>query len=148
MKRQLFALLILGFILAGVLSGEREVNAQTNGNPVSTFLQNQPSGMNGKEWKVTTITLSPGAVDARSVRPGTGLVYVLEGGGILQLDGTASLALHPGVAATLNPEKAHVLKNTSETQTLRILIVVHADTATQGEKVAKKPSARQGGLGF
>lgn len=144
MKRMMLTVFVLGLFVLGVFPEARGLNAQTNGTHVSTFLQNQVAGMSGKEWKVVTIALSPGAVDSRSVHPGVGLVYVLEGGGILQLDGNVSLALHPGVAAVLNPEKPHVLKNTSETETLRILVVVHDE---KENRVAKKQSSHQG-LGF
>jgi len=140
-------LMTLSILTLALLSGARVVNAQTNGTAVSTFLESQSGGLSGKEWKVVTITLSPGAIDSRSLRPGTGLVYVLEGGGVLQLDGKASLALQPGVAAVLNPEKPHILRNTSETEMLRVLVVVHDDRVNPGEKIAKKHSPRQG-LGF
>jgi quercetin dioxygenase-like cupin family protein len=118
--------------LASVPSGNQP--AEAAGIPVSTFLQADAAEGKDQNWKVVTVELGPGAVDSRSVRPGTGLVYVLTGGGLLELDGKASIGLHPGVAVALNPEKPHVLKNTTETQTLRVLIVSFQDKARQLNK--------------
>jgi quercetin dioxygenase-like cupin family protein len=119
MKRMIVA----AAILTAALIWLPDVQAQVNGTPVSTFLQTESPGVSGKKWKVVTVELGPGAVDSRSIRPGTGLVYVLDGGGLLELDGKATIGLRPGTAAALNPEKPHVLKNTSETGTLRVLVV-------------------------
>jgi quercetin dioxygenase-like cupin family protein len=96
---------------------------QAAGVPVSTFLQSEAAGGQAPQWKVVTVELGPGAVDSRSVRPGRGVVYVLTGGGLLELDGKATIGLHPGVAVALNPDKRHVLKNTTDTETLRVLVV-------------------------
>ncbi len=148
-------LLILLALVAGTVTGTaaqaQDQKTKTNGAYVSTFLQANGAGMTSPEWKVTTVELGPGAVDSRSVRPGTGLVYVLEGAGILQMDGTATMALRPGVAAELNLEKSHVLKNTSETETLRVIVVLHREKDHQGivpenagTKVGKKHSPHEG----
>ena len=140
-------LLVLAGLFALGLVPSRTLSAQTNGAHVSRFLQTGDVKMDDAEWKVVTVELGPGAVDPRSIHAGGGLVYVLKGTGVLQLDGKSSLALHPGVAAALNSEKHHVLRNTSETETLRILVVVHADPVRSVEKTSKKQSPRQG-LGF
>ena len=132
MKR---AILTLFVIAAGALAG-----ALIEG----WHLQADAAGTKDEKWNVVTLELGPGAVDSRSVRPGTGLLYVLDGGGLLELDGKASIALHPGVAAALNPEKAHVLKNTSKTETLRVLILVPTENATRGVKTPSKHSRSEG----
>lgn len=121
------------FIIAAVLLGfnvgtGHNQPAQAAGVPVSTFLQTEAAGGHNPDWKVTTVELGPGAVDSRSVRPGSGVVYVLTGDGLLELDGKASIGLHPGVAVALNPDKRLVLKNTTDTETLRVLIVVYQET--------------------
>ena len=78
----------------------------------------------GKEWKVVTIELSPGTVDSRHFHPGAELVYVLEGAGLLEVDGKPSVALNPGVVTTLQPKQDHVLKNASQTRPLKVLVVL------------------------
>jgi len=141
-KAALFSILAGILALASVPSGN--LPAQAAGLPVNTFLQADAAATEDNKWKVVTIELGPGAVDSRSLRLGTGLLYVLDGGGLLELDGKASITLHPGVAAALNPEKPQVLKNTSETETLRVLIVVHAEHATRGVKTPNKHSRDEG----
>lgn len=152
MKRTMMILLamILGTLVGTVAEGQ-DLRTKPNAAHVSTFLEANGTGTPSKEWKVATVELGPGVVDSRAVRPGVGLVYVLEGGGILEMDGKASLALRPGVAATLNPDKPHVLKNTSETETLRVLVVLHRDKSQQGAtletagtKTQRKHSAQEG----
>jgi len=148
MKRLLSILLAIaaGAFTEAVAQGQ-DLKTKTNAAYVSTFLQTDSAGMTSKEWKVATVELGPGSIDSRSVRPGTGLVYVLEGGGILELDGKATLALRPGIAAALNPEKPHVLKNTSETETLRVLVVLQRDKDQHGptvETAGAKTQHKQG----
>ena len=88
----------------------------------------------GKEWKVVTIELSPGTVDAWHFHPGAELVYVLEGAGLLEVDGKPSVTLNPRVATTLQPKQDHVLKNASQTRPLKVLVVLrppHGDVRRQ-----------------
>ena len=124
MKRMILILFVIATgSLAGALIEGRDLNAQTTGTPINALVQADAAGTKDQKWKAITIELGPGAVDSRSVRPGTGLVYVLEGAGFLQAEGKPPVALNPGVVAALNPKQLHVLKNTSQTQTLKVLVV-------------------------
>jgi quercetin dioxygenase-like cupin family protein len=144
MKRTILtSIAIAAGALAGDLIDTEALHAQANGIPVSTFLQSDTIVTKDQKWKVITIELGPGGVDTSSVGAGTGLVYVLNGGGLLQLDGTGTIALRPGVAAAVNPQKPHVLKNTSETDMLRVLVVVHAAPGARDGKAAKKDEAHK-----
>lgn len=142
MKR---AMMVLMAVFAGMLSGTvahaQDQRAKANGSYVSTFLEANGQKTPDKEWKVATVELAPGAVDSRSILPGTGVVYVIEGGGILEMDGKASMALRPGVSVVLNHEKPHVLKNTSETATLRVVMVLQRDRNQQG-RLIENPGAK------
>lgn len=102
----------------------QDLNAQTVGHRAITLLKTDVAGVEGKEWKVITVELAPGVVDARHVHPGVELVYVLEGAGFLEMEGKPPVALNPGVAAALTPKHIHVLKNTSRTQTLKVLVIL------------------------
>ncbi|HSB45389.1 MAG TPA: cupin domain-containing protein [Nitrospira sp.] len=121
--------LALCLIFAGTpalsIAAGHDVNAQTSGPQVTTIIsKTDVAGIKDKEWKVRTIELAPGAVDARLFYSGVELVYVLEGAGRLEVDGKPFVALHPGAVAALNPKEIHVLKNTNQTQTLKVVVVL------------------------
>lgn len=78
----------------------------------------------GREWKVVTVELAPGKADERHFHPGAELVYVLEGAGYLEADGRPAVALNPGAVTTLQPKQGHVLKNASQTRSLKVLVVL------------------------
>ncbi|MBI4400241.1 MAG: cupin domain-containing protein [Nitrospirae bacterium] len=121
-------ILTLFVIAAGTLSlafaAGQDLNAQTSESQVTTLLKTDVAGVEGKEWNVITVELTPGTVDARRFHPSVELVYVLEGAGFLEVDGKPPVALNPGSVASLDPKQIHVLKNTSQTQTLKVLVVL------------------------
>ena len=100
-----------------------DLNAQTNGALVTPLLRTEVAGVEGKALNVLTVELTPGAMDAWPSHPGLELVYVLEGAGRLEVDGKPSVSLNPGVVAALNPKQIHVLKNTGQTQSLKVLVI-------------------------
>ncbi len=120
-------ILTLFLIFAGTLglaiAAGQDLNAQTNGAHVTHLLRVDVAGAEGKEWNVITVELIPGAVDARHFHPGVQVVYVLEGAGVLEVDGKRPVALNLGTVAALGPKEAHVLKNTSQTQALKVLVI-------------------------
>ena len=77
-----------------------------------------------REWKVVTVELAPGTADTRHFHPGAELVYVLEGAGYLEADGKQPVTLNPGAVTTLQPKQGHVLKNASQTRSLKVLVVL------------------------
>jgi len=119
-------ILSLFLIVVGVLAlaAGQAANAQTSGVQVNTRAKAEVAGVEGKKWNVSTVELAPGAVDARHVHPGAELVYVLEGAGVLDVDGNSSVALKPGTVVALTPHHRHALKNTSQTQRLKVLVVL------------------------
>jgi quercetin dioxygenase-like cupin family protein len=119
-------ILTLFMIAVGVfaLAAGQDVNAQTRGVPVITQVTAEVAGVEGKKWNVSTVELAPGAVDARHFHPGAELVYVLEGAGFLEVDGHSPVALKPGTTVALTPHHMHVLKNTSQTKRLKVLVVL------------------------
>lgn len=128
-------ILTLTVIFAGTLglgiAAGQDLNAQTVEPQVTMRLKADVAGVKGKEWKVITVELPPGAVDTRHSYPGVKLVYVLEGAGLVEVDGKPPVALNPGVVASFNPEQIHVLKNTSQTQTLKVLVVLFLEKGHQ-----------------
>lgn len=140
------AILTLFVIFAGTLglaiAAGQDLTAQTNGTQVITLLKTDVAGAEGKEWNVITVELAPGAVDTRHFHPGVELVYVLEGAGFLEVDGKPPVALNLGAVAALHPKYSHVLKNTSRTQTLKVLVVLLLDKGQQRPMLANGVAPR------
>src|SRR5215467_16116327 len=107
-------------------------NAQSSGPQGTTILKTDVAEVEGKEWKVRTVELSPGAVDARHFYSGIELLYVLEGSGRLEVEGKPFVALHPGAVAAVGPKKRHLLVNASQTQPLKVLVMLIPEKGQAG----------------
>ena len=92
---------------------------------------NAPAGAAGQDWKSITVELQPGAADSWQSRPDGELLYVLEGAGRFEMNGMPPMALNPGTVARLSGTPHHVLKNTSRTRTLKVLIVFLRDAGQE-----------------
>jgi len=137
--------LFAGMLVLAIAAGE-DLTAQAVEPQVTTLLKTDVVGADGKEWNVITVELTPGAMDMRHFHPGVELVYVLEGAGYLEVDGKPPVALNSGTVAALHPKHSHVLKNTSRTQTLKVLVVLLLDKGQQRPMLAKRGAPRhQGG---
>ena len=116
-------LIVAGTPALGIAAGH-DSNARTSGPQITTILKTDVAGVEDKEWKIRTVELAPGAADARHFYSGVELVYVLEGAGRLEVDGKPFVALRPGAVAALDPKQIHALKNTSQTQTLKVVVLL------------------------
>ena len=130
-----------GMFALAIVAGQ-DLNAQTSVPHVTPLLNTGVPGVKGKEWDVITVELAPGAVDARHSYPGVELVYVLEGAGFLEVHGKPPVALNPGVVAALNPKQIHILKNTSQTQTLKVVVVLLLEKGHQRPMLANGEASR------
>lgn len=121
-------ILTLFMVFAGIpaltIAASQDHHAQTVRDRAIAPLKTDVAGVEGKEWNVITVEVTPGAVDTRHFHPGVELVYVLEGTGRLEVDGKLPIALIPGTVAALGPKQRHVLKNASQTQPLKVLFVL------------------------
>ena len=124
-------LIVAGTPALGIAAGH-DSNARTSGPQITTILKTDVAGVEDKEWKIRTVELAPGSADARHFYSGVELVYVLEGAGRLEVDGKPFVALHPGAVAALNPKEIHVLKNTSQTQKLKVVVVLLREKGQPG----------------
>jgi len=135
-------LLMFAGMLALALIAGQDLNAQTVGPQVTTPLRTEVAGVEDMEWNVLTVDVAPGAVDTRQFRPGVELVYVLEGAGVLGVDGQPPVALNPGIVATLHPKQPQVFKNTSPTQTLKVLVILLLARGHQPPMLANEGTSR------
>lgn len=147
MRPRILTLLIFAGTLALAIAAGQDLSAQTSRPQVTTLLKTEVAGVEGKEWNVITVELAPGAVNARYSYPGIELVYVLEGAGFLEVHGKPPVALNPGVVAALNPKQIHILKNTSQTQTLKVVVVLLLEKGQQRPILAKRGAPRHQGGG-
>jgi quercetin dioxygenase-like cupin family protein len=98
-------------------------SAMATGQPPTNPVVANVEAVTAPEWNVITVELTPGARDARHFHPGVEFVYVIEGSGRLELEGELPVPLEPGTISAFLPRQLHVLKNTSQTETLKVLIV-------------------------
>lgn len=116
--------LVSAGMLALAITAGQDLNALASGPQIPTSLKTDVSGPSGQEWNVLTVELAPGVVDARHASPGSELVYVMEGEGVLEVNGRTPVTLNPGVVATFQAKQPHVFKNTSQSRTLKVLVVL------------------------
>ena len=76
-----------------------------------------------QDWDVLSFELPPGTVHSWQSRPRGEFLYILEGAGRLEVEGRPAITLSAGAASTLTSLPQHVLKNTSRTKPLKILVV-------------------------
>jgi quercetin dioxygenase-like cupin family protein len=121
-------MLALFLIFAGTsafaTAAGQDQKAHASGPQVTTILKTDVAGVEDKEREVITLELAPGAVNARHFYSGVELIYVLEGAGFLEMDGKLPVAMNAGTVTALHQKQIHVLKNTSQTQTLRVVVVL------------------------
>lgn len=89
--------------------------------------QNVAAGLRGTDWRAVTVELDPGAAQSWQSRPDGELLYVLEGSGRLETGGKSPITLNPGLVAKLSSTPRHVVKNTSGSRMLKVLVVFSMD---------------------
>ena len=90
----------------------------------------------GKEVRLYTVELAPGAITPQHRHPGHYFSHVLEGTGVLQEDGKPERSLTPGVAycthATAGQPVFCIRYGPSQTRPLRTLSVLIIDKCVPG----------------
>jgi quercetin dioxygenase-like cupin family protein len=138
-------------VLLGIaMPGRATANATTLDHRDATVLSSQVAvqdELDHKKLNVLTVELPPGAVESRHFHPGVELLYVVGGRGQLQVDGEPAVSLDPGTVAALRPKPRHLLTNTSQTESLKLLVLMLAEDGqgpvTNGKReVSGKPQGR------
>jgi quercetin dioxygenase-like cupin family protein len=93
----------------------------------TVLLETDLAGMEGKEGFVVLAEIAPGAATGKHTHPAHEFAYVLEGEGILEVEGKQPVSLKPGVAIHQPPGQVHSGRNTSATSALKILAVYIAE---------------------
>lgn len=97
------------------------------------------AGAPGKELRMYTTELAPGAITPRHRHPGQYFVYVLEGSGQLEQDGKIARTLSPGSVYAIDDMAEgtgawHTLWNTDPSRPLKSLAVLVADKGAPGTR--------------
>lgn len=123
MKRtpvMLAATLVVGIALAAI--GSRSLYAQHEPFKRTMLLKTDLKGLEGKEAVVLLAELAPGAAAGKHYHPGNEVNYVLEGSGVLEIDGKPAITLQVGTTSHIQPREVHDARNTSATDPLKILV--------------------------
>ena len=122
---------LLGVILAVGITvgaiGARVLSATQGPVTRTVLLETDLVGMAGKEGFVIVAEIAPGAATGRHTHPAHEFAYVLEGEGVLEVEGKPAISLRPSVAIHQPPGQVHNGRNTSATSALKILAVYIAE---------------------
>ncbi len=105
---------------------------QTPGITQELLVSSTLSQFPGKQITVFTGRFTPGAATPRHKHPGTELLYVLQGNGVMHIAGQDSADLSPGKAILVQPEPGqdyfiHQAVNGSESDEMKTLVIVIHD---------------------
>ena len=112
--------LVVGIALATL--GSRSLNAQQEPLKRTMLLRTDLKGLEGKEAVVLLVELAPAAAAGNHYHPGNEVLYVLEGSGVLEIDGKPPITLQVGTTSHIQPREVHDARNTSATDPLKILV--------------------------
>lgn len=122
MRKTLTLALILTVGIALGAIGSQVLNAQQIPVKRTVLLQSDMRGVEGKEGYVVLAQIAPGASTGKHYHPGHEFNYVLEGEGMLEMEGRPPVSLKQGVPLHIDPRVVHNGKNTSTTVPLKVLI--------------------------
>jgi len=123
MRRTVFLLgltLVTG-LAAGVL-GDRRLDAQPAPARVTELLRTDLAGMEGKELIVQLVEVAPGAATGRHYHPGPEVAYVLDGSGLLEIDGRPPVPSKAGEVNYIPARQVHEGRNASPAAPLRLVV--------------------------
>ncbi len=124
MKRTAFVIgltLAVGMYLGTI--GNQILHAQPEPVKRTVLLKTDLVGMEGKEAILALAEIAPGAATGKHTHPGYEFAYVLEGSGILEIEGKPSIPLTSGTAIYQPSTQVHRGVNDSSTAPLKIFSV-------------------------
>ncbi len=129
MRKTLALMLVLAVgIVLGVV-GTQALHAQQSPIKRAVLVKSQAlKGIQGMDGYVMDVTIAPGAQSGRHVHPGHEFSYVLDGEGILEVEGRPSLPLKNGVGFHVDPMVVHNGVNSSKTAPLHVAVFYVLET--------------------
>lgn len=136
------AVLMMLAVSSGFAAGAAVEHAMSAQRPVVSRVElivADLAGTPGKEIRIYTTELAPGAITPRHRHPGQYFVYILEGSGQLEQDGKIARTLGPGSVYAIDDAAAengswHTLRNTDPGRPLKSLAVLVADKGQPGTR--------------
>lgn len=129
MRRMLALMLVLAVGLALGALGPQALHAQQQ--PITRVMLVKSETLKaipGMDGYVMDVTIAPGAQSGRHVHPGHEFSYVLDGEGILEVEGQPAVTLKKGVGFHIDPMVVHNGINTSMTAPLHVAVVYVVET--------------------
>lgn len=123
MKRTVFvfALALVAGIALGVI-GDRVLNAQQAPLKATELLKTDIVGMEGKEIIIQLVEFAPRGASGRHYHPGHEANYVLEGTGVLEMEGHPPMTRKAGDTGSIPAKQVHEGKNASTTDPLKLVV--------------------------
>ena len=112
--------LAVGIALATI--GSRSLNAQQEPLKRTMLLRTDLKGLEGKEGVVLLVELAPGAATGKHYHPGNEVNYILEGSGVLEIEGKPPITLQVGMTSHIPAGEVHNVRSTSATGPLKLLV--------------------------
>jgi len=112
--------LAVGIALATI--GSRSLNAQQEPLKRTMLLRTDLKGLDGKEGVVLLVELAPNAAAGNHYHPGNEVLYVLEGSGVLEIEGKPPITLQVGTTSYIPAGEAHNVRSTSASGPLKLLV--------------------------
>jgi quercetin dioxygenase-like cupin family protein len=99
------------------------IAASAQGAKVTPLMNQDLTGIAGKEATMVTVEYAPGASSAAHRHNAQTFVYVLEGSVVMQVNGGKEVTLGPGQTFYESPEDVHtVSRNASATKPAKFLV--------------------------
>ena len=127
--------LVIGLALATAIHAQQRLDVNTPGISQTVLLNAPLAQFPGKQVLVFTGQFEPGASTPIHRHPGTELLYVLEGEGVMVLRGRESEQLTPGRVVLAEPDPGedafiHKAIHLSKTDRMKTLVFVIHDEGT------------------
>ena len=115
--------LALAVAIALGLIGSQVLNAQQPPTKRTVLLKTDLPGIESKEFLVDQVEVAPGVAGVKHYHPGNVFVYILEGSGILEIEGKPAVTQKAGSMFHEPPKQVQEFKNASKTEPLRLLVI-------------------------
>ncbi|MGH8750795.1 MAG: cupin domain-containing protein, partial [Burkholderiales bacterium] len=122
MRRNLLLAIVLTLGIVIGVTGSQLLGAQAVPLKPTDLLKADAAGMPGIEIIVTQVEFAPGATTGKHSHPGQEVTYVLEGSGVLEMEGEAPAVIKTGAVTYIPARKVHESKNGSATAPMKVLV--------------------------
>jgi quercetin dioxygenase-like cupin family protein len=113
----------LGVGIALGMIGSQVLNAQQEPIKRTVLLKTDLPGIEGKEALVDHVELAPGVAGGKHYHPGNVFIYILEGSGILEIEGKPAVTQKAGSMFHEPPKQVQIFKNASKTAPVKLLVI-------------------------